>query len=305
MNKQEIKVSIIIPTYGGRDTLKRAVDSVLRQNYDNVEIIVVDDNNPLTAERCKTEKIMEEYSYNSKVKYIRQPQNGERSLARNTGIEQSSGKYVMFLDDDDEFLKGKVLAQLDFMEKHQGEYSCCYSKYINVDETGKVSMKCAENRSGFLMEEVLKRNMFVHAGSNLMVSKKIIDEVGMFNTSISSCEDVEFLARLIKKYKIGYVDYLGLIVHTDKGLSKNYGQNVKKYISTIKPLLQELPKESRKRIVKRIQMQICRYDIRAKDFKSLKNRMKFYKISTFDLGRYFCHLLYRKITKKSYGYNQK
>ena len=56
------KVSVIIPTYGGDDTLIRAVKSVLIQDYDNFEVIVVDDNNPETIERLKTEEIMQRFS---------------------------------------------------------------------------------------------------------------------------------------------------------------------------------------------------------------------------------------------------
>ena len=304
MNKESIKVSIIIPTYGGRKTLQRAVDSVLSQYYGNIEVIVVDDNDPGTIARTDTERNMEKYSQNDKVKYIKQPKNGERSLARNTGITYSTGKYVMFLDDDDEFKPGKVEAQLKFMEECGDEYSCCYTSYINIDEYGHLSMRCAEKRSGYLLEEVLKRNMFVHAGSNLMVRKSVIEDVGGFDISISSCEDVEFLARLIKNHKLGYVDIEGLVVHTDKGISKNYKENVIKYIRVIQPILKEMPYDSQKRIIKRIQLQICRYDIGSKDYKSLLRRMKDYNISLLELGSYILHLLERKRKKMSCGYNK-
>ena len=55
-------VSVIIPTYGGNESLKRAIDSVLRQDYRFFEIVVVDDNNPDTKQRTVTENIMAEYN---------------------------------------------------------------------------------------------------------------------------------------------------------------------------------------------------------------------------------------------------
>ena len=81
----DILVSVIIPTYGGNESLKRALDSVLYQDYSPFEVIVVDDNNPGTEQRMKTESIMDAYKDNKKVIYIRHRKNRNGSAARNTG----------------------------------------------------------------------------------------------------------------------------------------------------------------------------------------------------------------------------
>ena len=84
---QNKKVSIIIPTYRRPDTLCRTIDSINNSTYKNVEIIVVDDNNPGDEGRKLTEKVMEplveKYSC---IHYIKHPQNRNGSAARNTGI---------------------------------------------------------------------------------------------------------------------------------------------------------------------------------------------------------------------------
>lgn len=303
MSEERIpKVSVIIPTYGGRRTLARAIESVLKQTYKNIEIIVVDDNPPESQQRKISAQIMSKYEAIDNIIYIQQPNNMERSIARNTGIKKSTGKYVMFLDDDDEFFEDKVLNQVEYMEAKGESFSCTYTGYINVDKNNKILMYCAEKRSGYLQDEALSRNLFVHAGSNLMVRRSVIDIVGGFNETINDCEDVEFLARLLNEWQIGYVDYCGLIVHIEPSISKNYKTNVEKYLQVIEPLLIKKDKKSKQNIIKRIQMQICRYDIGKKDLRSLRNRMKRYHISVIDLTMYIIHLMYRKITKKSCGY---
>lgn len=303
IKKDNILVSVIIPTYGGRNTLIRAIDSVLSQTYTNIEIIIVDDNDPSSKGRTVTEFNMQKYQDLDSIIYIRHEANGERSQARNTGIEVSKGKYVMFLDDDDEFYPDKVNKQVEFMEKSGKEYSCCYTGYINVDDYGKVIMRCEEKRSGHLFTDALKRNLFVHAGSNLMVRRDVIDEIGRFDIELNACEDVEFLSRLLLNYSIGYVDYVGLIVHIEHSISKNYKLNVEKYIKKIAPLLSTLSDFEKKAVIKRIELQICRYDIGKRDLRSLRSRMKRNGITYFELFRYGLHLCYRKVTKKSYGYN--
>ena len=68
-------VSIIIPTYGRANYLKSAIDSVLSQSYQNIEILVIDDNNPDTLDRKETEIILKSYASNSKVKFIQHHRN--------------------------------------------------------------------------------------------------------------------------------------------------------------------------------------------------------------------------------------
>ena len=99
------KVSIIIPTYGGSESLLKSVDSVLLQDYSEFEIIVVDDNDPDTDARKKTELLMGKYTNDPRVKYIKHERNKNGSAARNTGFIESEGEYICLLDDDDFFCR--------------------------------------------------------------------------------------------------------------------------------------------------------------------------------------------------------
>jgi CDP-glycerol glycerophosphotransferase (TagB/SpsB family)/glycosyltransferase involved in cell wall biosynthesis len=88
------KISIIIPTFNGRDIIKTAVNSVLKQNYDNIEIIVVDDG---SSNPC--EDVLKEFNDDRIVYYYKT--NSGPGLSRNYGIEKATGEYIFFLDADD------------------------------------------------------------------------------------------------------------------------------------------------------------------------------------------------------------
>ena len=101
-------VSVIIPTYKRPTMLGRAIDSVLNQSYTNTEVVVVDDNSNGDMFRMETIQYMEKYINDYRVKYIKHERNQNGSAARNTGIQNSVGEYIAFLDDDDYFLKNRI-----------------------------------------------------------------------------------------------------------------------------------------------------------------------------------------------------
>ena len=97
------KTSIIIPAYNAQSYIERAIESALRQTYDDIEIIIINDGST-----DKTGEIIEEYSQkHTNIKVI-STDNGGVSRARNIGIDNSSGEYIVFLDADDELLPYSV-----------------------------------------------------------------------------------------------------------------------------------------------------------------------------------------------------
>ena len=102
LNEEKNKlVSVIITSYGGSNTLCRAIDSILEQTCQCFEVIVVDDNDPNTNQRFRTSNMMKKYINDNRVKYIKHKHNINGSAARNTGINSAKGAYITFLDDDD------------------------------------------------------------------------------------------------------------------------------------------------------------------------------------------------------------
>ncbi len=191
------KVSVIIPTYGGEDSVIRSVKSVLSQNYKNFEVIIVDDNNPDTEERKKTEGYIKAFLYDSRVKYIKHEKNKNGSAARNTGFKNSDGDYICLLDDDDIFLQDKLSAQVEFLEEHP-EYGACYCWR---KQNGKEI--CGEYEGD--LSKVLLDLSFTPTTDSLMIRKECYEALGGFDESYRRHQDFEFLLRFFKKYKIGVV----------------------------------------------------------------------------------------------------
>lgn len=303
-NKMSMKlVSIVIPTYSRPVTLERAINSVLNQTYPYIEIIVVDDNNPNTPERAETEEVMEGYSKNETIKYIQHEFNKNGSAARNTGYRHSNGNYLMFLDDDDEFLPNKIELQLNCLESRDESWGACYTKYKRLIN-GKLESISAENIEGNIYFEELCRNLFISAGSNLMIRREAFEEIHGFDESFLRNQDIEFLVRLAKKYKVAFVDEFGLLKHghaesRDFDLSKI----TEHYLNSFSNHIDELSEKQRGIFYKHINLQLFRYwIINRKNLKAGLSMIKKSEVNIIDAIRYFTHLVYRRISKKSYGF---
>lgn len=301
-------VSVIIPTYKRADTLTRSIDSVLNQSYQNIEIIVVDDNNPNSKERLETENAMNTYSYNKAVKYIKHEFNKNGAAARNTGFKKSNGKYIMFLDDDDEFLPDKVKFQVECLQEKDESWGACYTRYIRM-RNGKVFLRSTEKREGNLLVEELKRNLFVAAGSNLMIRRSVVEELNGFNESFKRNQDQEFLSRLLLKYKLAYANIEGAIIHLHDNMNANsvdFDELTKQYLETFSDIISKLEKKDQMEIIRMINLQRLRKKLSesGKRIEAL-NMLRSKEVRLWDASLYFLHLLNRKITKTSYGFELK
>ncbi|HBP38387.1 MAG TPA: glycosyl transferase family 2, partial [Clostridiales bacterium] len=112
------RVSVIIPTYKRPvEYLARSIDSVRSQSYENIEIIVIDDSPDSFESRPDIKKYIESLPAGT-VRYLQNPTNIGGSLSRNRGMDQATGDFITFLDDDDEYLPGKVERQVKYMQDH-------------------------------------------------------------------------------------------------------------------------------------------------------------------------------------------
>ncbi|MCB1873922.1 MAG: glycosyltransferase [Gammaproteobacteria bacterium] len=124
-------VSVVIPTFNAASFIVETIDSVLKQTYQPIEIIIVDDGS--------TDNTLElvENKYKDGVIRIGQTNSGP-SAARNRGINESSGKYIAFLDADDLWLPGKIASQVAVMEKHSDVGLLC-GDMVDFSENGEES----------------------------------------------------------------------------------------------------------------------------------------------------------------------
>ncbi len=195
------KVSVIIPSYGSGSNPCRAVDSVLAQDYENIEAVIVDDNGKGSNQQLKNVKLFERYINNSKVKYIVHDVNKNGSAARNTGARASDGDYLCFLDDDDEFTDiSKISLQMKAADKLGDDWAGTYSSLV-VYKDGKLLNSCAAGPSGYILVEMIRDKLSIGTGAPL-ISRKSYEAIGGFNESFLRHQDWEFFARLLDRYKL-------------------------------------------------------------------------------------------------------
>lgn len=194
-----IRVSAIIPTYGMPDYLEKAIISVKKQTISEWELIVVDDNNPDTLARKKTEELLNCFAGDDRIKYIQHTCNKNGAAARNTGISIASGQYIAFLDSDDEYLPQrfeKCCAALDSAgDTIGGVYTGC-----EMRKGGRTVKIVSDIKAGNFLVESLACTFVFCTGSNLFLKKQIVDELGGFDETFLRHQDYEFVVRFFEKY---------------------------------------------------------------------------------------------------------
>ena len=213
-------VSVIIPTYKRPDMLGRAINSVLNQTYKNIEIIVVDDNDEDSEYRKETEEFMNQYSDIDNLVYLKHKFNRGGGPARNTGIENSMGEYIAFLDDDDEFLPQKIELQVEaFLNSDIDKLGLVYCGIEIRDEKNNIIKYQGVNAEINPLDHHLIEN--IAPGPTIFTKKSILKELNGFNDLISG-QEYDLTLRILKKgYNVKYVnDYLVIVYrHTQERIT--------------------------------------------------------------------------------------
>jgi len=193
-------VSVIIPTYNGRDTIERAIKGVMMQTYRNFELIIVDDGST-----DSTNSILQKYACVSK---LQKQKHAGPAAARNLGLRIARGKYVAFLDDDDTWIPEKLELQVEILEKHQS-VGLTFGNLEVVDKWGK--------SQGFMIyshechvpswQDLLVR-LFRLPPSSTLIRKDLIDRIGGFDTDFKGpgYEDRDFNLRLREVTDFHFLD---------------------------------------------------------------------------------------------------
>ena len=223
----EEKISVVIPTYKRPSELERAIKSVKKQTYPNLEIIVIDDNAKEPEFRKKTKEVVQKFK---DIIYIENKESQGGSGSRNIGIERATGNLIAFLDDDDEFLPEKIEKQKKFYDKltQQGKkvgIVYCYANYIYPNKRRREVKKDFEGIP-------LKEHMIscIAATSWWLCSKKVLEEIKKFDI-IDSHQDASLILKLLvagyELYRVPEV-LLNYYVHESKnGISGANMKNIK------------------------------------------------------------------------------
>ncbi len=239
------KVSVVIPTYNRLPMLKEAVDSVLAQSFEDMELIVVDDGSADgTAEEMKR--------YGGRVKLIQHSQNKGVSAARNRGILHARGKYIAFLDSDDLWVKGKLRIQVSFLEDNP-HYPICYTDEIWIRRGKRVNPMLKHAKySGWIFEKCLP--LCIISPSSVMMRRTLFSKVGLFDEALPVCEDYDFWLRVSARFPIFFIDRKLIVKrggHPDQLSQRSWGNDRCRVIA-LEKLLSEpyIGSEEREMILK-------------------------------------------------------
>lgn len=185
------KVSICIPTHNRKHYLRETLESIFAQTYKDYEIVIVDDGST-----DGTDQMIKQSNY--PIRYFWQENRGVAE-ARNKLLELADGEYITFIDSDD-LLFPYAIEELLGLVEHNGFEVVAYSSYIGIDERGnKVKRKPHKLPSGHIAADLFEY-IYVHS-CGTMCRKKLLEEVGGFDTSLPVCSEYALWLKLSLKYE--------------------------------------------------------------------------------------------------------
>jgi glycosyltransferase involved in cell wall biosynthesis len=198
-------VSVIVPTYNREKTILRAINSILKQTYKDIEIIIIDDySNDNTQEVVKSLN-------NDKIKYIKQDKNRGACAARNIGIKLAKGEYIAFLDSDDEWLPEKIEKQIKFLKTNNADIVFC--SYVCYVDNKKLIIPNKKIDTNVLYEKLLYGN-FITTGS-ILGKAKCFNDVN-FDLNLPRFQDWDLVINMTQKYNIQHLPEILTINYVQK-----------------------------------------------------------------------------------------
>lgn len=193
-----VKISVVIPTYNRPELLKNSINSVLSQSFPDTEIIVIDD-----CSTDNTQSVLGNYK-DGRLKVIRNKTNMGIAAVRNIGVTNSQGKYIAFLDDDDEWLPGKLEKQLDILEGGSVNLGCVYTGILVINSDGdQVLQTTIPQYRNNILKELLFQNFITT--STVVLKKACFEKVGLFDEEIPYGEDYDMWIRIAKEFEYDFV----------------------------------------------------------------------------------------------------
>jgi len=199
-------ISVIIPAFNRRDTIERAIASVLAQTWPPDEILVVDDGS--TDGTAEAVRVLGD----KRIRLLRHAHNRGAAAARNTGIEAAKGDWIAFLDSDDEWDPHKLARQLDALIAAPAEMRAGVTGYVIRDyRTGEERRLCPAPSDGTLA--AMAWGCPLGPGSTLLVRREVFATVGLLDPALPRLEDWEWLMRYLSIYTLNVLPEPLAIVH--------------------------------------------------------------------------------------------
>ena len=202
-------VSVIIPTFNRIAYLKRAVQSVLSQSYQDWDLWVVDDGSTDDTRSWVLHELLPK-EWGAKINYVRTMNLGV-SHARNLGIRLCCGPWIAFLDSDDEWLESKLEEQVQLAQ--HSSFKIIHSDELWFRHGVRVNPHKKHFKSG---GRIFKRSVDLccMSPSTILICRDLLLSEGLFREDFPVCEDYDLWLRLTSRLEVGFVD---------KALIKKYG----------------------------------------------------------------------------------
>jgi len=201
-------VSVIIPTYNRASLVEHTIQSVRKQTFEDWELIVVDD-----ASEDNTRDVVFSIG-DSKIKYVRHEENRGGSAARNTGIKNANGRYILMIDDDDLIKKNHLRTLVSGAKRMDKSWGVFYTGFI-LDRGFKKNEKYPKWK-GYIKEKLLAEGS-IGTTAVALIKKKTLRRVGGFDENLPRHQDWDLYIRLAKKTKFYPLRSLTVIKrHTGK-----------------------------------------------------------------------------------------
>ena len=250
MDYQKGLVSVVVPTYKRLEKLPRAIESILSQTYKDIELFVVNDNEPEDEYTQYVKLIANRYVSDPRFHLIIQNRHINGAVARNIAIRQARGEFIAFLDDDDWWESNKIEEQLKVLcslDESWGGVSCKFRFY---NEKGNVVGKTYKYDDGMIYKDIIYMYTEVATGT-LLLRRKALDEIGYFDETLLRSQDIQLLTNFTFKYKLKEVDqYLHCADCSDSQNrlfdEEKYLSVLKAYLKSIEPIFNTLAKGEKK-----------------------------------------------------------
>ncbi|HLB32256.1 MAG TPA: glycosyltransferase [Patescibacteria group bacterium] len=199
------KVSIILPVYNREAYIEEAIESVLSQNYQDFELIIIDDGST-----DATKKIITDIK-SSKIKYHFRKNQGEYS-ATNKALRLVKGQYITWLHSDDFLLPESLVSRVQYLDDNR-EIEIVHGEVIGIDEKKQIRKHLKATKDDhftvfchYCMDENerTKRQYYTHYHT-FMYRREILDKVGFLDEKLRYGGDLDWMMRALRECKIGYL----------------------------------------------------------------------------------------------------
>ncbi len=186
-------ISVVTPIYNGEKTIKETIKSILNQTFSDLELIVINDGS-----QDSTLKVISTIQ-DPRLKVLSYLNSGV-SASRNRGLAQATGEFISFIDADDLWTTNKLETQLRVLQENP-QAAVAYSWTDWIDESGQILGKGSYiTQEGNVFAQMLL-NDFVASGSNCLIRRQALIEVGGFDESLAHGEDWDLWLRLAARYE--------------------------------------------------------------------------------------------------------